>query len=255
VRTKIIAVTLASVVALGGCEGSLHEPAAAPPAATPAAAGEAPAPGPVTPFPGVLVHPAPGGAGGGTGVVELEAEVCLDEGWLEQVACAPGSREHEALVVLRARPSEIHAALLMAGFEPGAPGRWSFAGDGVTFTGPTGSPLDVLVRHDGPAGHGSVEEPVRRWIRGASGRAFPDRPWIFGGSRFAPNPPAFGPGEHYVADHTGSIIGLVTFGDEVVGFADVIADAVDVQPEEWMVDTDAVPPLGTRVTIVLRAPR
>ena len=45
----------------------------------------------------------------------------LELGWLEQVACAPATREHESLVVVNAKPSHIHAALLMAGFEPGTP--------------------------------------------------------------------------------------------------------------------------------------
>ena len=35
-----------------------------------------------------------------------------------------------------AKPSEIHFALLMAGFEPGRPGRWSFEDDAFTFEPP-----------------------------------------------------------------------------------------------------------------------
>ena len=58
--------------------------------------------------------------------VEIRAVVCLDAGWLEQIACSPGTREHEALVVVEIPPSDVHAALLSAGFEPGSPGRWSY---------------------------------------------------------------------------------------------------------------------------------
>jgi hypothetical protein len=61
-----------------------------------------------------------------------------------------------------------------------------------------------------------------------------------------------GPGEHYVADHTGSIIGLVTFGDEVVGFEEVFSDQQSVQPLAWQVRIDHVPPVGTPVTVILR---
>ena len=57
---------------------------------------------------------------------------------------------------------------------------------------------------------------------------------------------------HYVADMTGSIIGLVTFGDEVIGFSRVIADQDAVQPPSWEVRTDHVPPRGTEVTLILR---
>lgn len=198
------------------------------------------------PFPGVVVLPE-GPA------VELTAWVCLEYGWLEQIACAPGTREHESLVVPRARPSQIHAALLMAGFEPGAPGNWSYENEQYTFTPPAGTALDVFVRYD-VAGGGIVEEPIRAWIRDHHGRhEFPDEPWIFAGSIIAPNPDWMEEeGEHYVADVTGSIIGLVTFGDEVIGFSRVLADQAAVQPPEWEVDVEHIPPVGTEVTIILR---
>ena len=61
-----------------------------------------------------------------------------------------------------------------------------------------------------------------------------------------------GPGEHYVADMSGSIIGLVTFGDEVIGFSQVISDQDAVQAPEWEVDSEKIPPVGTEVTVVLK---
>lgn len=203
-------------------------------------------PGKLQPFPGIAVLP-------DKPAVELAAWVCLEYGWLEQVACAPGTREHESLVVPRARPSQIHAALLMAGFEPGAPGKWSYENEQYTFTPPTGAALDVLVRYIDESDR-IIEEPIRLWIRDHLGRhEFPREPWIFAGSIFAPNPEWMEEeGEHYVADMTGSIIGLVTFGDEVVGFSRVLADQAAVQPPEWEVNSDHIPPVGTPVTLILR---
>jgi hypothetical protein len=202
---------------------------------------EAPVVEPLQPFPGVAVDPV-------KGVVELAALVCLEGGWLEQVACMPGTREHEALVVVEARPRQVHAALLMAGAEPGAPGRWTFVDDVVQFIAPTGSKLDVSVRHD--VDGVEQEVPIGRWIRDHLGRAvFPDEHWVFAGSRFTVDPHGR---EHYVADVSGSVIGLVTFGDEVVGFSKVLADQAAVQPPEWEVDTSRIPPVGTAVTVVLR---
>jgi hypothetical protein len=200
----------------------------------------------LNPFPGIVVVPdAP--------AVELQAWVCLEYGWLEQIACAPGTREHESLVVPRARPSQIHAALLMAGFEPGAPGRWSYENEEYSFTPPTGTALDVFVRYTDESDR-LIEEPIRLWIRDhLGGHEFPREPWIFAGSAFAPTPEWMEEeGEHYVADVTGSIIGLVTFGDEVIGFSRVFADQASVQPPEWEVNTERIPPVGTPVTIILR---
>ena len=94
--------------------------------------------------------------------------------------------------------------------------------------------------------------PVRDWIADHRGRVdFPDLPWVFGGSELRPNPPGMEPGEHYVADMTGSVIGLVTFGDEVIGFSRVIADQTEVAAPEWTVATDRVPPMGTPVTLII----
>jgi hypothetical protein len=183
--------------------------------------------------------------------VEVEAVVCLQAGWLEQVLCVPMTREHESLAMTRARPSEIHAALIIAGFTPGTPGRWEYDGESVRVVPPTGDAIDVLVRYarDGD----EVIEPIAHWIRDHLGeQAFPLSPWRFGGSQLRPNPPAWGPGEMYVADVSGSVIGLVTFGDEVLGFPEVLPDAVDVRPAEWEVNSDRVPPPGTLVTFILR---
>jgi hypothetical protein len=196
-------------------------------------------------FEGVTVQP-------DGGVVEVEAFVCLDDGWLEQVACSPDTREHEALLVIEARPSNLHAALLMAGFEPGTPGQWSYDDGAVAVTPPTGDTIEIHVRYqtDGR----SVQEPIGAWIVGAQdNRPFPARAWVFAGSLLAENPGWMGPGEHYVADLTGSIIGLVTFGDEVIGFERVMADQEAVEPTQWRVNTGYMPPIGTPVTVILRA--
>ncbi len=200
------------------------------------------------PFPGLAVEPE-------SREVTIEAAVCLDAGWLEQVACSPGSRVHESLVEVAARPRDIHAALLLAGFEPGAPGHWSEGEEEdapVVLMPPRGDLLSISVRYaSGPA---TIEEPIGEWIAGVSGEAtFPrDAVWVFGGSAIVPNPPWMGPGEHYVADMTGSIIGLVTFGDEVIGYREVLPDQEAVEPPHWQVRSDHVPPVGTPVSLVIR---
>jgi hypothetical protein len=186
--------------------------------------------------------------------VEVRAWTCLDAGWLEQVACSPRTREHESLLVVPARPSDIHAALLLAGFQSGRPGRWTYENETYRCEPPVGDPVAIEVRFIDAAGRERVE-PIRNWIRDATGtRDFPESPWIFGGSLLRPNPPDWPPGEHYVADFTGSVIGLVTFGDELIGFGQVWADQDAVQPPEWEVNAEAVPPPGTEVTLVFARP-
>ena len=207
-------------------------------------AGTARAPRVLEPFEGITVRP-------DVPVVEIEAWSCLEAGWLEQIACSPRTREHETLVVIKAKPSDVHAALLLAGIQHGTPGNWSFEDEAVSFTPPTGDRLEVLVRYERDGR--TVEEPIRTWMVDAEGRpSFPDTAWVFAGSWFAENPDWMGPGEHYVADQTGSIIGLVTFGDEVVAFEEVFSDQQSIQPLAWQVRIDHVPPVGTPVTVILR---
>lgn len=185
-------------------------------------------------------------------VVEFDGEVCLTEGWLEQIVCTPGTREHETLIVSRVRPSNLHAAMLMARFEPGRPGRWTYENDTYAVIHPTGEAVRISVRYlDGR--DELVEHPVSKWVRDHLGeQEFADQPWMFGGSMIAPNAAFMGPGEHYVADMTGSIVGLVTFGDELLGWREVIADQAAVSEPEWEANTDTMPPVGTKVTVILR---
>lgn len=212
-----------------------------------------PAPTILQPFPGVRVlvedHQ-----------VELAAISCLDVGWLEQIACAPNTREHESLLVVIPEPSQVHAAMLMAGFEPGKPGSWQSddssvpqTGGGYKYVPPTGDPVEILVRYETAAG--VVEHPIRQWIRGQTDAdIFPRSPWVFAGSIFAENPEFMGPGEHYVADMTGSVIGLVTFGDEVIGWTEALQDQDEFAAPAWRVRESAVAPFETEVTLILRKP-
>jgi len=185
-------------------------------------------------------------------VVEIEATTPLEEGWLEQVACVPNTREHESLLVIAAKPSEVHAALLMAGFKAGSPGRWTYEDNAFGAVDPTGEKLEIAVRYTNDIDE-TMEHSIRQWMRDPRDhQRHPDQPWVFGGSSIQPNPPSMGPGEHYVADYTGSIIGIVTFGDEVIGYGRVLADQVSVQDPVWEADSDAMPPAGTKVTLIIR---
>ena len=212
----------------------------APPSADVAAA----APRVATPFPGIRVH-----INGKR--VELDGRTCYDVTWLEFIACSPNTKEHESLVVLPQRPSDIHASMLLAGFEPGEPGRWTYENEKFHLIPPTGSKLRIDVRYKNKAGE-MVTESVCHWIRDhLSKHTFPCEPWVFAGSVIAENPEFMGEGEHYVADMTGSVIGLATFSDEVIGYSTVISPEAEIQPPEWEANTRAMPEGGSEVTVVV----
>ncbi len=86
----------------------------------------------------------------------------------------------------------------------------------------------------------------------------PDGPFVFSGSivqdveeRDASGEPTGEVRTVYAADLGGSVVGLVTFGDEVVAWQEVIPDQVDVAPAVWVADPSVIPALGTPVTLVL----
>ena len=61
-----------------------------------------------------------------------------------------------------------------------------------------------------------------------------------------------GPGEHYVADYAGNIVGLATFGDEVVAMAEVHSPETAKEPEAWRIKSGSLPRVGTPVRLILR---
>ena len=81
----------------------------------------------------------------------------------------------------------------------------------------------------------------------------PPSRFVFAGSRFRTDQRTGV--ERYIADGSGSIVGLVTFGDETISAVDVIPDQVEVSPAVWEVFVGRMPPPGTEVTIVLARER
>lgn len=195
--------------------------------------------------------------------VFIRSQIASRIGFLEQLVCKAGTREHESLLAVEVAPKMIHAALLAAGFTPGTPGSWSemppdAAGNPVAkFQPPTGSKIELFVRWQGD---GRTNEcAICEWVRGVPANAssntpvkFPCDRFVFAGSHVRPNPKSLGPGEHYVADYTGSVVGLVTFGDEVIAFEEVIPDRIDVAPAMWESWTDRIPVEGTPVELIVR---
>lgn len=179
-----------------------------------------------------------------TQTVEFDARVAMDchnprtpDVYLELIACSPDTREHESLVVTDATPSLIHAALLAVGLEPGAPA--NLPADAP----PTGDPIAITLITTTNALHAPAD-----WITDAPTRADrPALPFVFAGSRESrPNAP-----DAYDADGTGVIIGLTTFGSEVIANTTLINPQADIDEPLWIADPRTVPPINTPVRVRL----
>lgn len=168
--------------------------------------------------------------------------------YLEQVVCGRDSKEHESLVVSDAKASHIHAALLLLGLEPGKPA--TFEADeserGWKSNPPEGPQVEVEFRWVDDTGVEHTAHPSA-WIIGLKGEAFEKGPWVFAGSRFV----ARGGEERYDADYAGTIVGLVTFGSEVLAWPKVLHNQAELEEPEWIAHKDHVPVRGTKVTVRL----
>jgi len=190
--------------------------------------------------------------------VDVASVVCLAEGYLELVACGKDSKEHESLIMVEAKPSHIHAALLLIGTQAGNPAmRKQLDEEGTRWAHlpPRGQPVKVSLVFT-KEGEETVERPISDFMaptkdesglqeEGAAKEKFPDT-MLFTGSQF------HGEGEarQYIGDLSGHVISIATFGDEVLSLSDVHAQ--DNGSLAWQIKPDTLPELGTKVTLRLR---
>jgi hypothetical protein len=181
--------------------------------------------------------------------------------YLEVCVCIPDTKEHETLVVTKAKPSNVHAALLLAGFQPGKPGEWDWSGPALKPIPPTGDGLDVTVAYtkDGK----EVEAPITDWVidaktqttltrtlHGAAwpGDGAPPEHFVFAGSRIFKKQGR----EGYTADIDGTLIGLTTFGGETIAWTAMYNPDSGIESPHWIADAKSVPAVGTPVVLRIR---
>src|SRR5262245_8256421 len=92
--------------------------------------------------------------------IRVECETLGVEAPLEFFAVVVNGPEHEAVVRSKAKPSDLHTALLALGLKPGAPVSYSKALD--KWLPPHGPPLHIHMEYlkDGKL----VSEPANRWM-------------------------------------------------------------------------------------------
>ncbi len=191
-------------------------------------------------------------------IVEFDAVVpiVLDDPesdvFLEVLVCTPDTKEHETLLVTQARPSNVHAALLLLGLVPGRPGAWRLEGDHVVPEPPVGPAVRVEFAWKDAAGAQRVE-PAWSWVRRIdTGETLGATNWVFAGSKFIRfTPPAGAEREVYDADYSGALVGLSTFGGETLALPTMHSPEESVEEPVWIADSAKAPPLGTPVVVRL----
>ena len=208
--------------------------------------------------------------------VDLDATVCLDRGYLELIACTKGSKEHESIVAITARPMHVHTALLLLGGNNGNPAirkpvdkektRW-------VELPPRGDSIDVFLVVENSKGE-TIERPVSDFVKrakdhldedddneshklkdatkkGAADTAdrFPNT-FLFAGSQLRDRGKA---PRQYLADQSGHVISIATFGDELLCLPSVHSQENGALM--WRVDSTHLPKVGSKVTLRLRPRR
>ncbi len=173
--------------------------------------------------------------------VELAAEVALREGPLELLACSPQTKEHESVLVVRARPLRVFQAMGLIGLESGSPVR--FDEKTRRWTPATGEALDLRIRCDTPSPEKEV--PAASWLVQTDTQKPPSNlDWVFSGSR-SDSRGRFG------ADSEGTVACLVGFDSALISLA--TAHSADDE-ELWLkANTKAIPPRGTGCTLLVRS--
>lgn len=190
--------------------------------------------------------------------VDVQSVVCLAEGYLEVIACAKDSREHESIVMVEAKPSHIHAALLLIGAQPGNPAmRKPVNEEGTRWVDipPRGQAVKVTLLIPDEKGV-LTERPISDFLspsKDESGLPEVDKAeekfphsFLFAGSHTHQE----GDTKTYLGDVNGNVISISTFGDEVLCLTG--QHAQENHALSWQINTDTVPAIGTKVTLRLR---
>lgn len=173
--------------------------------------------------------------------VVVQAVVCLREGPLEGLLTRKKAKEHEYLLAADIDARHLHTALLLAGAKPGKP--VSFL---PKYVPASGSSIRVNLRYTKDAK--PVTVPAREWVRHARTRQPLDLDWVFGGSRFIPNPQDDNKPTYYAANY-GDVICVCNMDSALLDLPVQSPKKFDIRLYEAA--TERIPPKDTAVEVIL----
>jgi hypothetical protein len=177
--------------------------------------------------------------------VHVQATVCLREGQLEQLLTKKLTKEHEAILAADVDARAIHAALLAAGAEAGAP--VSFRPE---YKPASGTRIKVMLQYkkDGK----TVTVNAKEWVRNARTKKPLQHDWVFAGSQFVPNPLDPKAPDLYLANE-GDVICVSNFESAMLDLP--INSPKDNDELVFEAFTERIPALLTPVTVILEPVR
>jgi hypothetical protein len=179
-----------------------------------------------------------------TQTLEIPARVNLRRGILEYYAVSSNGKLHESVLEVKAEPSHVHLALLLAGYEPSEYG----PEDPKTYKRPLkkrGSLLRLYVKWTPEGVERPQWLPASVWLFDRSLNSAPSPAlYVFEGSVFDRN--------IYIADIERSVVGLIEDASVVIGLAQERGNPYHGEALGFEVHTSVIPSKGTPVTLVIR---
>lgn len=173
--------------------------------------------------------------------VLVNAYVCLRQGQLEQLLTRKRTKEHEAILAADVDARNIHAALLLAGAEPGSPVKFR-----PKFVAPSGPAIKITLEYKDKGK--TIRVPAQEWIRNAKTKKDLDTDWVFGGSVLIPDPFDKKKQPYYGAND-GDIICISNFDTAML---DVPFNSPKDNDElVFEANTERIPALETPVLVIL----
>ncbi len=172
--------------------------------------------------------------------VLVSGAICLREGQLEQFLTRKGTKEHEAIVAADVDARDVHKALLLAGAAEGKPVQFR-----PTYKPATGQPIRVTVKYQDKGK--LVTVPARSWVKNARTGKDLDTDWVFAGSQLVDNP--LDPGKKIYLANDGDVICVSNFDTALLDLP--IKSPKDNADLVYVANTERIPPLETKVVVVL----
>ncbi len=177
---------------------------------------------------------------GKRGMVIVDGYVTLRKGQLEMLACPTGTKEHESIIAVFAAARHIHAGLLAAGAEQGAPTKFE------PYRPATGTTIKVSVLYRDSEGKNHVD-PAQKWIRRMGTSKEMPYDWVFAGSGFYKDVDT---GEQRYLGDSGDLICVANFPTATMDLA--VESAAANSGLVFEAFTENIPPMHTLVRLVLK---
>lgn len=172
--------------------------------------------------------------------VFVDGYVAQREAFLEMFACDAETKEHESVLGVAAKSSEVHAALLAIGGQVGKTVRFD-----PEYVAASGQRIRIWVMWRDEQGEFQTAD-ARQWVRNTETKEQLDRDWVFAGSYLWKDP---SDGKEYYQADSGEMICVSNFSTALMDLPIESSDSNNALQFEAF--TERIPPMGTFVRLML----